>query len=63
MLNHTSTRHAPWFVIPSDNKWFARLAISETICLALERLDLKFPEISDEQKAELQRIREDMLRE
>jgi len=63
MLNHTSTGHAPWFVIPSDNKWFARLAISEAICLVLEKLDLKFPEVSDAQKAELQRIRENLLAE
>jgi PPK2 family polyphosphate:nucleotide phosphotransferase len=63
MLNHTSTPHAPWFVIPSDNKWFARLAISETICLMLERLDLKFPEVGDAQKAELQRIRKLLLDE
>lgn len=61
MLNHTSTKHAPWFVVPSDNKWFARLTISEAICLALERLDLKFPEVSDEKKAELQRIRQELV--
>ena len=57
MLNHTSTKHAPWFVIPSDNKWFARLAISEAICAVMEKLDLKFPEVSEETRAELLRIR------
>lgn len=63
MLNHTSTEHAPWFVIPSDNKWFARLAISETLCTVLERLDLRFPEVDDEARAELQRIRERLIAE
>lgn len=63
MLNHTSTEHAPWFVIPSDNKWFARLAISETLCTVLERLDLRFPEVGDEARAELQRIRERLIAE
>ena len=60
MLNHTSTAHAPWFVIPSDNKWFARLAISEAICTVLERLKLKFPEVPEERRAELLKIREEL---
>ena len=63
MLNHTSTKQAPWFVIPSDNKWFARLAISETICTIMEKLDLKFPEVSEETRAELLRIRGQMENE
>jgi PPK2 family polyphosphate:nucleotide phosphotransferase len=57
MLQRTSTMTAPWFVIPSDDKWFARLVISETICLTLERLGLDFPRVSDERRAELKRIR------
>ncbi|MES2692880.1 MAG: polyphosphate kinase 2 family protein [Verrucomicrobiota bacterium] len=60
MLNHTSTEQAPWFVIPADNKWFARLAISEAICSVLERLKLKFPDIGDEGRAELLKIREEL---
>lgn len=63
MLNNTSTEHAPWFVIPADNKWFARLAISEAIHMVMDKLDLKFPEISDVQRAELLRIRGEMERE
>ena len=57
LLNETSTPESPWFVIPADNKWFARLAISEAICTALERLDLKYPEVDDARRAELQKIR------
>lgn len=57
MLNHTSTKRAPWFVIPADNKWFARLTVSETICTVLDRLDLKYPKIDDAQRAKLQEIR------
>ena len=60
MLNHTSTEQAPWFVIPADNKWFARLAISEAICAVMERLKLKFPDIGDEGRAELLKIREEL---
>lgn len=63
MLNHTSTDHAPWFVIPADKKWFARLAISETICEALEKLDPKFPEVTEEHRKELLKIREKLANE
>lgn len=57
MLNETSTKRAPWFVIPADNKWFARLAVSETICTVLDRLDLKYPQVDDARRQELQAIR------
>ena len=57
MLSHTSTELAPWFVIPADNKWFARLAISEIVCTFLDRLDLAFPKVSDATRRELLRIR------
>lgn len=57
-LNHTSTRWAPWFVVPADNKWFARLTISATICAVLDSLKLKYPTVSGERLEELQRIRQ-----
>ncbi len=57
MLSRTSTDLAPWFVIPADNKWFARLAVSEAICLSLERLNLKYPKVSKERRAELLKIK------
>ena len=43
MLHLTSTQHAPWFVIPSNHKWFRDLAISQIITRALDDLDMKFP--------------------
>lgn len=63
MLSNTSTEWAPWFVIPADNKWFARLAISEVVTGVFERLDLKMPAVSDERKAELALIRAELLAE
>ncbi len=63
MLNHTSTPIAPWFVIPADNKWFSRLAVSEVICTALERLDLKYPTVSEQRKKELNQIRQELENE
>jgi len=44
MLYRTSTWHAPWFVVPSNNKWFRDLAVSKIITRTLEDLDMKFPE-------------------
>ena len=45
-LSKTSTKHAPWFIIPADHKWFMRLAIAEVVVEALEDLDLSFPKPS-----------------
>jgi PPK2 family polyphosphate:nucleotide phosphotransferase len=53
MLGNTSTDWAPWFVIPADNKWFARLAISEVVSAVFERLDLQVPSVSEGRKQEL----------
>jgi PPK2 family polyphosphate:nucleotide phosphotransferase len=44
MLYRTSTRHAPWFVIPSNNKWFRDLAVSQIVTRTLEDLKMKCPE-------------------
>jgi PPK2 family polyphosphate:nucleotide phosphotransferase len=49
MLSRTSTRYAPWFVVPADHKWFTRLVIAELVAEALEGLQLAFPKPSKEQ--------------
>jgi PPK2 family polyphosphate:nucleotide phosphotransferase len=57
MLSRTSTRYAPWFVVPADHKWFTRLAIAELIADSLEGLDLAFPKPSKEQLVALAEAR------
>jgi PPK2 family polyphosphate:nucleotide phosphotransferase len=52
-ISATSTEQSPWYVIPADKKWFTRLAVSEVIVQTLESLDLKYPTINEEQKADL----------
>ena len=47
-VNETSKDHAPWFVIPGDDKWFARIAAIQIIIDALEGMNLKFPKLSEE---------------
>jgi PPK2 family polyphosphate:nucleotide phosphotransferase len=43
-MERTSTEHAPWYVIPSNHKWFRNLAISEIVADTLEDMDLKLPQ-------------------
>jgi PPK2 family polyphosphate:nucleotide phosphotransferase len=43
MIRNTSTEDAPWYVVPADNKWIARLLISTVVIDVLDRLDLEFP--------------------
>jgi len=54
MLRHTSTEHAPWYVIPSDKKWFSRLMVSRILVNTLEGMKLSYPQVSDEMKQLLQ---------
>jgi PPK2 family polyphosphate:nucleotide phosphotransferase len=54
MFNHTSTEWAPWYIIPADRKWFTRLAVAAIIDRTLEKMDLKYPEVTEEQKQSLQ---------
>ncbi|AFD08965.1 polyphosphate kinase 2 family protein [Solitalea canadensis] len=57
MIEETAEEHAPWFVIPSDKKWFAQLAVARILLETLESLDLKFPELGDEEKAVLEKAK------
>ncbi len=56
-LRHTSTKWAPWYVIPADNKPFARLAVSSLICQKLCSLDLAYPTVTEEQRRKLAEAR------
>jgi len=53
MLSNTSTKQSPWFVIPADDKWFTHLCIVGIIYNEFEKLNLKYPTVTAEQKAEL----------
>ena len=47
-IEKTSTKNAPWHIIPADKKWFTRLAISEIIIKKMESLNLQYPQVSEE---------------
>jgi polyphosphate kinase 2 (PPK2 family) len=63
IVRHTSTKTAPWYVVPADHKWFARVVIGSTIVAALERLDLQFPEVDKDAKREFELVRKALERE
>lgn len=56
VLDRTSTPHAPWYAVPADRKWFARLAVTELLLDALESLDLSWPEADFDVAAEIARL-------
>ena len=54
LIRNTTTKYAPWYVVPADNKWFTRLVVSTVIVDALESLDLAYPEVAEAKRKELQ---------
>ena len=58
MIRHTSTEHAPWYVVPANHKWFSRLVVAEVILETLESLELKYPAVSAAKRKELAKVRE-----
>ena len=62
-INETSTKNAPWHIIPADKKWFARLAISEIIADKLKNLNLKFPVLGKEEQTKLLETKNTLMAE
>jgi PPK2 family polyphosphate:nucleotide phosphotransferase len=62
-IRATASKHAPWYVVPADNKWFTRLFVVAAIVEAIEKLDLAYPAIDAKKEKELQTIRAALGRE
>ncbi len=62
-IRETSRPEAPWYIIPADDKWFARLVIAEAMVEAMEDLDLKFPTVENSSLKELERVRGALMAE
>ncbi|HET7085363.1 MAG TPA: ADP-polyphosphate phosphotransferase [Rhizomicrobium sp.] len=62
-LSATSSKHAPWYIVPADDKPNARLIVSQIILDTLESLDMRYPPTSPERRRELQAIRRRLSRE
>lgn len=63
LFNHTSTRWAPWYIIPADHKWFTRLAVAAVIYHTLDKMNLAYPVVSEAQKQALEAARAELERE
>ena len=62
-IRATAAPHAPWFVVPADQKWFTRLVVAGAIVEAVESLDLHYPTVSASKKKELASAREELAAE
>jgi PPK2 family polyphosphate:nucleotide phosphotransferase len=60
MLSATSTRWAPWYVIPADRKWFARICVSAVLAGTLGRIDPHYPVLGEESREQLQTARAEL---
>ena len=63
MVRATSRPHAPWYVVPANNKPFARLVVAKAMIEALEKLDLKFPKVDPSALKEMENVRKALLAE
>jgi PPK2 family polyphosphate:nucleotide phosphotransferase len=62
-IRNTASKDAPWFVVPADNKWFTRLVISAALVEALEKIDPKYPTVSDALVKEMEEAKAALLAE
>jgi PPK2 family polyphosphate:nucleotide phosphotransferase len=62
-IRATASKHAPWFVVPADNKWFTRLLVGAAIVDAVENLDLAYPKLDAAKQKELRTARKALAHE
>jgi PPK2 family polyphosphate:nucleotide phosphotransferase len=60
MLSATSTRWAPWYVIPADHKWFARVCAAGVIVHTLVEIDPRYPVVSEDRRQQLQAVKREL---
>lgn len=63
LIKNTSTKKSPWYVIPADDKPYARIAIASAVINAMDELDLEYPKVSEAKIAELQAVKQALLDE
>jgi len=62
-FRHTSTKWAPWYVIPADHKWVARVLVASILTRAIKDLKLKMPTVSEDREKELAGMRRRLTKE
>src|SRR5208283_2079386 len=63
MIRHTASKHAPWYVVPADNKWFTHLVVAAAIVETLEGLHLSYPEVDAQKRKQIQAARKLLMKE
>ncbi len=63
MIAHTAKKHAPWYVVPADHKWFTHLVVSSILVNAIKELRLSFPKVDNARRKELRHARDLLLHE
>jgi PPK2 family polyphosphate:nucleotide phosphotransferase len=62
MIRNTTSKEAPWYVVPADNKWFTRIVVAAAVIDALAGLNLKYPEVSQAKLKQLASAKAALLR-
>jgi PPK2 family polyphosphate:nucleotide phosphotransferase len=57
MIRNTSTEYAPWYVIPSDHKWYTRIAVADVLVNTLKSLQLEFPKMTKDKLREMEKAK------
>ena len=57
VIRHTASKEAPWFVVPSDNRWFQRLVVAAAVADAVEKLNPQYPKLGDKDMAALEEMK------
>ena len=60
-IRNTATEHAPWYVVPADNKWFTRVVVAAAVIEVLASLDLAYPTVDQKKKKELEAARHSLM--
>jgi len=63
LIKHTATKDSPWYVVPADNKAFARIVVASAVIDTLDSIGLQYPKVSKEKLAELQEVKKELLAE
>jgi len=61
MIRNTASEHAPWYIVPADNKWFTRLVVSTVVVATLESLDLAYPKVDEAKRRELEAAKKALM--
>jgi PPK2 family polyphosphate:nucleotide phosphotransferase len=62
-IKNTAAEGAPWYIVPADNKAFARIVVASAVIHALDSMDLAYPTVSEQKLAELAAVKEELENE